>query len=141
MLVQVRLEVQNVLMIIPRSIIRIVDNTGAKLCRCIRVLSQSPKTKVGDLVVVSLQKVKPRYVHKGQKKEQIKKGEIRLALIIHTARPIYRKDGTLLKLSNNYALLVTTKGKTLGSRFKKPVPKEIRCQKWLKLISIAPSLF
>ena len=141
MLVQVRLEVQNVLMIIPRSIIRIVDNTGAKLCRCIRVLSQSPKTKVGDLAIVSLQKVKPRYVHKGQKKEQVEKGEIRLALIIHTARPIYRKDGTRLKLSINYALLVTTKGKTLGSRFKKPVPREIRCQKWLKLVSIAPSLF
>lgn len=128
-------------MIIPRSIIRIVDNTGAKLCRCIRVLSQSPKTKVGDLAIVSLQKVKPRYVHKGQKKEQIKKGEIRLALIIHTALPICRKDGTKLKLTQNYGLLVTTKGKTLGSRFKKPVPKEIRCQKWLKLVSIAPSLF
>lgn len=128
-------------MIIPRSIIKIVDNTGAKLCRCIRVLSQSPKTKVGDLAIVSLQKVKPRYVHKGQKKEQIKKGEIRLALIIHTSRPIYRKDGTRLKISLNYALLVTTKGKTLGSRFKKAVPKEIRCQKWLKLVSIAPSLF
>ena len=128
-------------MIIPRSIIKIVDNTGAKLSRCIRVLSQSPKTQVGDLVVVSLQKVKRRHVHKGQKKEQVKKGEIRLALLIQTARPIYRKDGTKLQLSHNYALLVTTKGKTLGSRFKKPVPKEIRCQKWLKLISIAPSLF
>lgn len=128
-------------MIIPRSIIRIVDNTGAKFCRCIRVLSQSPKTKVGDLAIVSLQKVKPRYVHKGQKKEQVKKGEIRLALIIHTARPIYRKDGTRLKLSINYGLLVTTKGKTLGTRFKKPVPKEIRSQKWLKLVSMAPSLF
>lgn len=128
-------------MIIPRSLIRIVDNTGAKLCRCIRVLSQSPKTKVGDLAIVSLQKVKQRYVHKGQKKEQIKKGEIRLALIIHTALAICRKDGTKLKLSQNYGLLVTTKGKTLGSRFKKPVPKEIRCQKWLKLVSIAPSLF
>ena len=128
-------------MIMPRSIIRIVDNTGAKLCRCIRVLSQSPKTKVGDLAIVSLKKVKPRYVHKGQKKEQVKKGEIRLALIISMARPIYRKDGTMLKLTHNYGLLVTTKGKTLGSRLKKPVPKEIRCQKWLKLVSIAPSLF
>lgn len=128
-------------MIIPRSLIRIVDNTGAKVCRCIRVLSQSPKTKIGDLAVVSLQKVKPRKVHKGKKKEQLKKGEIKLALIIHTKRIFSRKDGIALKISNNYGLLVTPKGKALGSRYNIPLPRELRTQKWLKLVSIAPSLF
>jgi len=128
-------------MIIPRSLIYIVDNTGAKVCRTICVLSQSAKTKVGDLAVVSLQKVKPRSVHKGKKKEQLKKGEIKLALIIHTKRFFSRKDGTKLKMSNNYGLLVTSKGKALGSRFRISLPRELRTQKWLKLVSIAPSLF
>lgn len=128
-------------MIIPRSLIRIVDNTGAKTCRCIRVLSQSPKTKIGDLAVVSLQKVKPRKVHKGKKKEQLKKGEVRLVLIISTKRTFSRKDGTILKIPNNYGLLVTSKGKALGTRFNTPLPKELRSQKWLKVVSIAPTLF
>jgi ribosomal protein L14 len=128
-------------MLIPRSLLRIVDNSGAKLCRLIRVLSQSKKTKYGDLAVVSLKKVKPRKIHKGKKGEVLKKGEIRLALIIYTKRPHFRKDGTILKLSSNYGLLVTAKGKALGSRYKTPLPKELRTQKHAKLVSIAPSLF
>lgn len=128
-------------MIIPRSLIRIVDNSGGKISRCIRVLSQSPKSKVGDLAIVSLVKVKPRVVHKGKKKEQLKKGDIRLALIIQTKRPFYRKDGTRLKTFKNYGVLVTTKGKALGSRYHKPVPKELRSEKWLKVVSIAPAMF
>lgn len=140
MLVQVRLEVKKK-MIIPRSLIYIVDNTGAKVCRCIRVLSQSPKTKIGDLAVVSVQKVKPRKVHKDKKKEQLKKGEIKLALIIHTKCVHPRKDGTILKMSNNYGLLVSPKGKALGSRYNTPLPRELRTEKWLKIVSIAPALF
>jgi len=128
-------------MIIPRSLIYIVDNTGAKVCRVIRVLSISPKTKIGDLALVSLQKVKPRSVHKGKKTEQLKKGIIKLALIIHIKRPFIRKDGTLFKIENNYGLLVSSKGKAYGSRYNTPLPKELRTQKWLKLVSIAPILF
>ena len=128
-------------MIIPRTLIRIVDNSGAKLARVIRVLSQSDKTKIGDLAVVSLQKVKPRKVHKGKKKEDLKKGQVKLALIIHIKRSFLRKDGTRLKLSNNYGLLVSPKGKALGSRYNIPLPRELRTQKWLKIVSNAASLF
>ena len=128
-------------MIQPRSLIRIVDNTGAKISRCIRVLSQSKNAKIGDLAVVSLKKVKPRKIHKGKKGERVKKGEIRLALIIHTRIAHTRKDGTILKLPNNFGLLVTSKGKALGSRYKIPLPRELRCEKWLKLVSMAPSIF
>ena len=128
-------------MIIPRTLIRIVDNTGAKIARCIRVLSQSNNTKVGDLAVVSLQKIKARKVHKGKKKEDLKKGQIKLALIIHTKRSFVRKDGTRLKLFNNYGLLVSPKGKALGSRYNIPLPRELRTQKWLKIVSNASSLF
>jgi large subunit ribosomal protein L14 len=128
-------------MIIPGSLIRIVDNSGGKICRCIRVLSKSHDSKVGDLAVVSLIKVRPRVVHKGKKKEQLKKGDIRLALIIQNKRDIYRKDGTILKAFNNFCVLVTTKGKALGSRYKASVPKELRSEKWLKVVSMAPAMF
>lgn len=128
-------------MIIPRTCLRIVDNTGAKICRVIKVLTTSKKTKVGDLAIVSLQKVKPRKIHKGKKGERVKKGEIRLSLIIHTKTPYTRKDGSQLKLTSNYGLLVSAKGKALGSRYNIPLPRELRTEKWLKLVSIAPALF
>ncbi len=128
-------------MIIPRTILRIVDNTGAKICRVIKVLSPSKKTKVGDLAIVSLQKVKPRKIHKGKKGERVKKGEIRLCLIIHTKTAYTRKDGSQFKLSSNYGILVNSKGKALGSRYNIPLPRELRTEKWLKLVSMAPTLF
>lgn len=128
-------------MIMPRTLLRIVDNSGAKVCRVIRVLSQSKTTKLGDLAVVSLKKVKPKVIHKGKKGEILKKGEIRLALIIITKRLHSRNDGTKLKISGNYGLLVTPKGKALGTRYKIPVPRELRTEKWVKLISMAPALF
>jgi large subunit ribosomal protein L14 len=128
-------------MIQPRSLVKIVDNSGAKVCRVIKVLSQTPKTKVGDLAVVSLQKVRPRKIHKGKKGEGVKKGEIRLALLIHLKSFVDRKDGTSFKMNDNYGILVTSKGKTLGTRFKLPLPKELRTQKWIKVVSMASSFF
>src|SRR5688500_2662959 len=128
-------------MIQPRSLIKIVDNSGAKTCRVIKVLSDTPNTKIGDLAVVSLQKVKPRKIHKGKKGERVKKGEIRLALIIYTRNIHTRKDGTNLKINENYGLLVNTKGKSLGTRYKLPLPRELRTKKWIKVVAIAPSFF
>ena len=127
-------------MIIPRTLLRIIDNSGAKVCRVIRLLSQCKTTKLGDLAVVSLKKVKPKKIVKGKKSEILKKGEIRLALIIITKKPQFRKDGSALNISDNYAVLVSPKGKALGTRYKIPLPRELRSQKWVKLISIAPSL-
>lgn len=128
-------------MIQPRSLIRIADNTGAKISRCIRVLTQSKQTKVGDSIVASLQKVRPRKIHKGKKGEQIKKGEIRITLLLHSRTLLRRRDGTTIKISNNNGLLVNAKGKALGSRNKVAVPREIRSQKWIKIASISPTLF
>jgi len=128
-------------MIQPRSLLKIVDNSGAKVGRVIKVLSTTTKKKVGDLAVVSLQKVKPRKIHKGKKGEGVKKGEIRLALIIHLKSSVSRMDGTSFKTNENYGILVTSKGKTLGSRFQLPLPKELRTQKWIKVVSIASSFF
>jgi large subunit ribosomal protein L14 len=121
-------------MIQAQSFLKIIDNSGGKLCRCIRVLNRCTKTKIGDLAVVSLRKVKPR------KKIKVKKGEIRLALIVYTRRPHKRKDGTSLIFTQNYAILVTPQGKALGTRYHKPLARELRVSKWLKVISIAPAL-
>lgn len=119
-------------MLVTESFVKIVDNSGAKKAKCLKVLNQSLKAKAGDLAIVSLRKVQPRVVHKGEKKEQIKKGEIRIVLILQTNDFIYRKDGTILKLFNNYAILITIKNKVykiLGTRYKKPLPKEIKAEK------------
>jgi ribosomal protein L14 len=131
-------------MLIVGSRLKIVDNTGAKISQCIKILNQSSKAKAGDLVIVSLKEVRPRYVHKGQKKEQIKKGEIRIVKVLQTKSVIYRRDGTILKLFNNFGILVARKNKVnkaLGSRYIKALPKEIKSEDWVNVLNMSPLLF
>lgn len=123
-------------MIQPQTLLRVIDNSGGKVCRCIRVIRQGPKTKIGDLAIVSLRKVK----FKKKAKLKLKQGDIRLALIVHTKRLHKRKDGSSLIFEQNYVLLVTPQGKPLGTRFRKPLTRELRSKKWLKITIIAPAL-
>lgn len=142
MLVQVRL---GVFMILSGSIVKIVDNTGAKVAKCIKVLTKNNKASTGDFIIVSLKKVRPRYVPKGQKKEQVKKGEIRIVFVTQSNDFIYRSDGTVVKIFNNQGILVGTKNiinKALGTSFNKPLPYEVKekAKKWDEVIKMSPQL-
>lgn len=143
MLVQVRLEV---FMIVSGSIVRIVDNTGAKVCKCIKVLTRNNKASTGDFIIVSLRKVIQRYAHKGQKKEQFKKGEIRIVFVTQSNDFIFRSDGAVVRIFNNQGILVGTKNiinKALGSSFNKALPYEVKvkAEKWKDVIDMSPHLF
>ena len=133
-------------MIIPGSIVQIVDNTGARICKCIKALTKNNKASTGDFIIVSLRKVRQRYAHKGQKKEQVKKGEIKIVFVTQSNDFIFRSDGTVLKIFNNHGILVTTKNiinKALGSSFNKALPHEVKvkAKKWEDVIKISPHLF
>ncbi len=133
-------------MIISGSIVKIVDNTGAKICKCIKVLTQNNKASTGDFIIVSLRKVIQRYVPKGQKKEQVKKGEIRIVFVTQSNDFIHRSDGSVLKIFNNQGILVTTKNiinKAVGSSLNKPLPYEVlvKAKKWNDVTKISPHIF
>ena|SRR5690348_4427705 len=118
-------------MIQPRSHLTIVDNSGAKYAQCIRVLKKK-NAQVGDLIVVSLKKIK---VSQSQKLK-VKKGQVCKALLLRTKTALRRKNGSLVLFSENAAVLLNPQKKLIGSRIFGPSARELRQSKHLKIISM-----
>jgi len=111
------------------SVIPIIDNSGAKSVKCIKILKESSFAGLGDTILVALQKVTPN--------KKVKKGEVSKSLIIGLKKEIKREDGRTLKFSENAAILLNKKDMPQGSRILGLVPLELRKKKHMKLISIA----
>lgn len=94
--------------------------------------SQKKKPQVGDLVVVSLKKVK---VSQSQKLK-VKKGQVCKALILRTKISFRRQNGSFLLFSENAAILLNTQNQFIGSRIFGPSARELRQSKHFKIISI-----
>lgn len=123
-------------MIQPRTIVKVADNTGAKIARIFKVLGGSKKryAGLGDIVVVSIQVAEPR---KG-----VKKKEVHYALIVRQKNAFRRKDGSYIRFDDN-AVVIMQKGKTWepkGTRIFGPVPREIGERGFQTVISLAPEV-
>ena len=122
-------------MIQPRSIVKIADNTGAKIGRIFKVLGGSRKryARIGDLVVLSVQIAEPR--------KQVKKKEVLHALVVRQRQPFRRKDGSYVRFDEN-AVVILEKGKKepKGGRIFGPIPREIGELGYQTIISKAPEV-
>ena len=107
-------------MIQERSILKVADNSGAKIVRCFRVLGGSRKryAEIGDIVVVSVQTAEPR--------KPIKKKDVVKALVVRQRKAIRRKDGSYLRFDDNAVVLIDEKGEPKGTRIFGPLPREIK---------------
>ena len=87
-------------MIQMQSTLNIADNSGAKSVQCIKVLGGSKRksASIGDVIVITVKDAIPR--------GKVKKGEIHKAVIVRTAKEIYRNDGSSIKFDNNSAVLI-----------------------------------
>lgn len=112
----------------------IADNSGAKSVQCIKVLGGSKRksASIGDVIVITVKDAIPR--------GKVKKGEIHKAVIVRTAKEIYRPDGSSIKFDNNSAVLIGNNGEPLGTRIFGPVTRELRSKKYMKIISLAPEV-
>ena len=124
-------------MIQPRSIVKIADNTGAKLGRIFKVLGSSKKryASIGELVVLSVQKAEPR---KGTKKKDVVYG-----IVVRQKAPFRRKDGTYLRFDDNAVVIVMKddkKKEPVAGRVFGPIPREIGEVGYQKIISLAPEV-
>lgn len=124
-------------MIQPRSIVKIADNTGAKLGRIFKVLGSSKKryASIGELVVLSVQKAEPR---KGTKKKDVVYG-----IVVRQKAPFRRKDGTYLRFDENAVVIVVKddkKKEPVAGRVFGPIPREIGEVGYQKIISLAPEV-
>ena len=114
-----------------RSIIKVADNSGAKYIRIFRVLGGSRKryAHLGEIVIASVQTAEPR--------KQVKKKDIVRCLVIRTAHPIARADGTRLRFDDNAVVLIDDKEKPRATRIFGPIPRELKERGYDTIISLA----
>lgn len=120
-------------MIQQESKLKVADNTGAKLIKCIRVLGGTRRRygALGDIIVASVKQAEPRGL--------VKKGQVVKAVIIRQRRPYRRSDGSYIRFDDNAAVIVDAK-EPKGSRIFGPVPRELRDKGFNKIISLAPEV-
>ncbi len=122
-------------MIQPQTIVKITDNTGAKIGRVFKVLGSSKKryASIGELVVLSVQKAEPR---KGAKKK-----DILYAVVVRQKAPFRRKDGSYIRFDENAVVIVVKdKLEPVAGRIFGPIPREIGEIGYQKIISLAPEV-
>ena len=121
-------------MIQQESFLKVVDNTGAKEIKCIRVLGGSGRKygNIGDIIVASVRKAAPG--------GQVKKGEVVKAVIVRSAKGVRREDGTYVRFDENAAVLIKDDKNPSGTRIFGPVARELREKDFLKILSLAPEV-
>ncbi|MDT8446227.1 MAG: 50S ribosomal protein L14 [bacterium] len=121
-------------MIQAESRIPVADNSGAKVIMCIKVLGGSHRRYAhpGDVIVASVKQATPQ--------GKVKSGDVVKAVIVRTAYPTQRPDGSVIRFDNNAAVLLTAKGEPIGTRIFGPVARELRAKNFMKIVSLAPEV-
>ncbi len=112
----------------------VVDNSGARRVMCIKVLGGSHRryAGVGDIIKVSVKDAIPR--------GKVKKGQVMTAVVVRTKKGVRRADGSLIKFDDNAAVLLNNQQAPIGTRIFGPVTRELRGDKFMKIISLAPEV-
>jgi large subunit ribosomal protein L14 len=121
-------------MIQMQTILNVADNSGAKRVQCIKVLGGSKRkyAGLGDIIVVSVKEALPE--------SKVKKGELRRAVIVRTAKEVGRPDGSYIRFDDNSAVLISPTFEPIGTRIFGPVARELRSKRFMKIISLAPEV-
>ena len=121
-------------MIQVQSTLSAADNSGAKLVMCIKVLGGSKRryAAIGDVIKVTVKDAIPR--------GKVKKGEVYNAVVVRTAKGVRRADGSLIRFDGNAAVLLNSKLEPIGTRIFGPVTRELRNEKFMKIVSLAPEV-
>ncbi|MCY4611923.1 MAG: 50S ribosomal protein L14 [Gammaproteobacteria bacterium] len=110
------------------------DNSGARKVQCIKVLGGSRRryARIGDVIKVSVKDAIPR--------GKVRKGEVLNAVVVRTAHGVRRGDGSLIRFDRNAAVLLNAQMQPIGTRVFGPVTRELRSEKFMKIISLAPEV-
>ncbi|MCP3663754.1 MAG: 50S ribosomal protein L14 [Gammaproteobacteria bacterium] len=112
----------------------VADNSGAKRVQCIKVLGGSHRryAGIGDVIKVSIKDAIPR--------GKVKKGDVYNAVVVRTKHGVRRSDGSLIRFDGNAAVLLNAQLQPIGTRIFGPVTRELRSERFMKIVSLAPEV-
>ncbi|RDE18455.1 50S ribosomal protein L14 [Motiliproteus coralliicola] len=122
-------------MIQTESMLDVADNSGAKRVQCIKVLGGSHRryARVGDIIKITVKEAIPR--------GKVKKGQVLKAVVVRTKKGVRRPDGSIIRFDTNSAVLLNdTSEQPIGTRIFGPVTRELRSEKFMKIVSLAPEV-
>lgn len=121
-------------MIQTQSYLDVADNSGARRVMCIKVLGGSHRryARVGDIIKVTVKEAIPR--------GKVKKGQVINAVVVRTRKGVRRADGSIIRFDDNAAVLLNAQDAPVGTRIFGPVTRELRGEKFMKIISLAPEV-
>ncbi len=117
-----------------RTNLIVADNSGARKGQCIKILGGSGRryATIGDIVVIA--------VKEAVSNSNVKKGEIKKAVVVRTKKAVGRPNGSYIKFDDNAAVLVDTQKQPVGTRIFGPVARELRAKQFMKIVSLAPEV-
>lgn len=121
-------------MIQMQSSLDAADNSGARRLMCIKVLGGSHRryAGIGDVIKVAVKEAIPR--------GKVKKGEVYDAVVVRTRKGVRRPDGSLVRFDGNAVVLLDKQLQPIGTRIFGPVTRELRSERFMRIISLAPEV-
>lgn len=121
-------------MIQMQSRLEVADNSGARSVMCIKVLGGSHRryAQIGDIIKVSVKEAIPR--------GKVNKGDVCTAVVVRTKKGVRRQDGSVIRFDSNAAVLLNGSFEPIGTRIFGPVTRELRGEKFMKIVSLAPEV-
>ena len=121
-------------MVQPQTIVKITDNSGAKIGRVFKVLGGSKKryAELGEMVVLSVQTTEPR--------KPVKKKDVVYGVVVRQKKKYRRRDGSYISFDDNAVVLLNAADEPRGTRIFGPVARELRDKGYMKIISLAPEV-
>ncbi len=121
-------------MIQMQSNLDVADNSGARRVQCIKVLGGSKRryAGIGDIIKISVKEAMPN--------GKVKKGDVFNAVVVRTRQGVRRPDGSLIRFDRNAAVLLNNQLQPIGTRIFGPVTRELRSERFMRIISLAPEV-
>ena len=121
-------------MIQMQTVLRAADNSGARRVMCIKLLGGSRRryAGIGDVIKVTVKEAIPR--------GKVRKGEIYNAVVVRTRTGVRRADGSRVRFDRNAVVLLNNQLQPIGTRVFGPVTRELRSERFMRIISLAPEV-
>ena len=116
------------------SLVQVADNTGARTAKMIGVIGKSgaDQAHIGDIITCHIRESIPT--------ASVKKGTVVKAVVVRTAAPIRRDDGSVLRFDSNAVVVIDKDNNPRGTRIFGPVARELREKGFMKIVSLAPEV-